>query len=74
MDIIDNSWNKKYTYMYQELEDKSNAYNVESIVLSLDNDIIVNDEDRFLNAYNRLVDIGEVKLANKWIKPYMNGF
>lgn len=53
----------------EEVDGQDNFGEIASAVESLKSDLIIEGENRYKNCYDYLVELGEQKLADKYIKP-----
>lgn len=53
----------------EEADGQKNYGKIDNILSYLNSDVITKEENRYQIVYESLVDIGEEKLADKYIKP-----
>ncbi len=53
----------------KEVDGQDNFNDIEMVIESLKSDLIISGENRYKNCYDCLVELGEQKIADKYIKP-----
>lgn len=56
----------------EEVDGQANYGEIDNILSYLNSDVVTKEENRYQTIYESLIDIGEQKLADKYLKPLIN--